>query len=153
MDVEVHVKAWFGKAALNKDFTKLLLPANLKISPPLFLTCYCRYCRLQDFAHLQRSAVPYQMETLSDEIWDVVIAGTSIPQSLLALYVPLSYVESRLKLTDKDPLDRSLSRSGKKVLHVDRHDYYGGDDAGLSLQDVEKWVQELDNGRALIKSR
>ncbi|KEF61549.1 uncharacterized protein A1O9_03116 [Exophiala aquamarina CBS 119918] len=66
------------------------------------------------------------METLGDEIWDVVIAGTSIPQSLLAL---------------------SLSRSGKKILHVDRHDYYGGDDAGLSLQDVERWVQELDNGR------
>lgn len=25
------------------------------------------------------------METLSDEVWDVIIAGTSIPQSLLAL--------------------------------------------------------------------
>jgi len=52
----------------------------------------------------------------------------------------------RLKLTDKASLDRSLSRSGKKVLHVDRHSYYGGDDAGLSLQDVESWVQELDEG-------
>lgn len=28
------------------------------------------------------------METLSDEVWDVVIAGTRIPQSLLALYGP-----------------------------------------------------------------
>ena len=26
------------------------------------------------------------MESLSEEIWDVVIAGTSLPQSLLALY-------------------------------------------------------------------
>jgi RAB protein geranylgeranyltransferase component A len=62
-------------------------------------------------------------------------------------------VTSRPKLTDKDHLDRSLSRSGKKVLHVDRHDYYGGDDAGLSLQDVDKWVQDLDKGMALINSR
>ena len=33
------------------------------------------------------------METLSDEVWDIVIAGTSLPQSLLALYVePLSHL-------------------------------------------------------------
>ncbi|KAJ9626632.1 Rab proteins geranylgeranyltransferase component A [Knufia peltigerae] len=63
------------------------------------------------------------MESLSDEIWDVVIAGTSIPQSLLAL---------------------SLSRSGKKVLHVDRHTYYGGRDASLSLQEAETWMEDLD---------
>ncbi|KAI1617457.1 GDP dissociation inhibitor [Exophiala viscosa] len=62
------------------------------------------------------------MENLSDEVWDVVIAGTGIPQSLLAL---------------------SLSRSGKKVLHVDRHGYYGGNDAGLSLQDAEDWAEDL----------
>ncbi|EXJ80314.1 hypothetical protein A1O1_08456 [Capronia coronata CBS 617.96] len=69
------------------------------------------------------------METLSDEIWDVVIVGTSIPQSLLAL---------------------SLSRSGKKVLHVDRHSYYGGDDAGLSLQDAEDWVQDLNRSSSTV---
>ncbi|KAL2428998.1 hypothetical protein ABEF95_011304 [Exophiala dermatitidis] len=69
------------------------------------------------------------METLSDEVWDVVIAGTSIPQSLLAL---------------------SLSRSGKKVLHIDRHPYYGGSDAGLSLQDAEAWVQDLDESSSTV---
>ncbi|EXJ62757.1 hypothetical protein A1O7_03196 [Cladophialophora yegresii CBS 114405] len=69
------------------------------------------------------------METLSDELWDLVIAGTSIPQSLLAL---------------------SLSRSGKRILHVDRHSYYGGDDAGLSLQDAENWVQELRNSNSTV---
>ncbi|ETI23395.1 hypothetical protein G647_05196 [Cladophialophora carrionii CBS 160.54] len=69
------------------------------------------------------------METLSDELWDLVIAGTSIPQSLLAL---------------------SLSRSGKKILHVDRRSYYGGDDAGLSLQDAENWVQELRNSTSTV---
>ncbi|KIW97021.1 uncharacterized protein Z519_02413 [Cladophialophora bantiana CBS 173.52] len=62
------------------------------------------------------------MESLSDEVWDVVIAGTSIPQSLLAL---------------------ALSRSDKKILHVDRHSYYGGDDAGLSLADAQAWAEDL----------
>ncbi|EXJ72081.1 uncharacterized protein A1O5_04585 [Cladophialophora psammophila CBS 110553] len=62
------------------------------------------------------------MESLSDDVWDVVITGTSIPQSLLAL---------------------ALSRSDKKILHVDRHSYYGGDDAGLSLADAQAWVEDL----------
>ena len=32
------------------------------------------------------------MESLSEDIWDVVIAGTSLPQSLLALYDSYSEV-------------------------------------------------------------
>ncbi|KAJ9500232.1 Rab proteins geranylgeranyltransferase component A [Exophiala xenobiotica] len=63
------------------------------------------------------------MDSLSEEIWDVVIVGTSIPQSLLAL---------------------SLSRSGKKVLHIDRHTYYGGNDAAVSLQDAEEWLKDVE---------
>ncbi|OAP57030.1 hypothetical protein AYL99_09143 [Fonsecaea erecta] len=69
------------------------------------------------------------MESLSDEIWDAVIAGTSIPQSLLAL---------------------ALSRSGKKILHVDRHAYYGGDDAGLSLDDTQGWVEDLRQFKSTV---
>ncbi|MCJ1319549.1 Rab proteins geranylgeranyltransferase component A [Xylographa vitiligo] len=51
------------------------------------------------------------MDTLDGTEWDVVISG------------------------------RALSRSGKKVLHVDRNNYYGGTDAALSLQDAEGWVR------------
>ncbi|KIW75796.1 hypothetical protein Z517_10540 [Fonsecaea pedrosoi CBS 271.37] len=69
------------------------------------------------------------MESLSDEDWDVVIAGTSIPQSLLAL---------------------ALSRSDKKILHVDRHSYYGGDDAGLSLDDAQGWVEDLRQFKSTV---
>jgi len=29
-----------------------------------------------------------------------------------------------------------LSVSGKKVLHIDRHDYYGGDCASLNLDQI-----------------
>ncbi|KAK5687631.1 Rab proteins geranylgeranyltransferase component A [Elasticomyces elasticus] len=61
------------------------------------------------------------MDTLDNTDWDVVISGTGLPQSLLAL---------------------SLSRSGKKILHVDRNDYYGGDEAALSLSEAEQWAKK-----------
>ncbi|KAK0947075.1 Rab proteins geranylgeranyltransferase component A [Friedmanniomyces endolithicus] len=61
------------------------------------------------------------MDSLDNTSWDVVITGTGLPQSLLAL---------------------SLSRSGKQVLHIDRNDYYGGDEAALSLSEAEQWVKK-----------
>ncbi|EHL01049.1 putative Rab proteins geranylgeranyltransferase component A [Glarea lozoyensis 74030] len=62
------------------------------------------------------------MESLSDTRWDVVISGTGLRHSLLAL---------------------ALSRSNKKILHVDENDYYGGPEAAFSLQEVDEWVEEL----------
>ncbi|KID59773.1 rab proteins geranylgeranyltransferase component A, partial [Metarhizium hybridum] len=59
------------------------------------------------------------MESLSDTQWDVVISGTGLQQSLLAL---------------------ALSRSGKNVLHVDPNEYYGGAEAALSLQEADDWA-------------
>ncbi|KAL5606678.1 hypothetical protein BROUX41_003074 [Berkeleyomyces rouxiae] len=61
------------------------------------------------------------MESLADEVWDVVINGTGLQQSLLAL---------------------ALSRSNKKVLHLDRHQYYGGSSAALTLDEAEAWAAE-----------
>ncbi|QPH04139.1 hypothetical protein C2857_000884 [Epichloe festucae Fl1] len=61
------------------------------------------------------------MESLSDTKWDVVISGTGLQQSLLAL---------------------ALSRSGKNILHVDPNEYYGGAEAALSLQDAADWVEK-----------
>ncbi|KAG6000223.1 hypothetical protein E4U21_005685 [Claviceps maximensis] len=61
------------------------------------------------------------MESLSDTKWDVVISGTGLQQSLLAL---------------------ALSRSGKNVLHVDANDYYGGAEAALSLQEADEWAEK-----------
>ncbi|EEH06323.1 rab proteins geranylgeranyltransferase component A [Histoplasma capsulatum G186AR] len=63
------------------------------------------------------------MEPLTDVDWDVLISGTGLPQSILAL---------------------ALSRSGKKVLHVDKHGYYGGSDAALSLHEAEDWVTRIN---------
>ncbi|KAK2745522.1 Rab proteins geranylgeranyltransferase component A [Myotisia sp. PD_48] len=61
--------------------------------------------------------------TLNETSWDVVISGTGLPQSLLAL---------------------ALSKSGLKVLHVDKNAYYGGPDAAFSLQEAEEWVSEVN---------
>lgn len=70
------------------------------------------------------------MDTLAETLWDVVIAGTGLAQSLLAL---------------------SLSRSGKKVLHLDQNPYYGGSEAAFSLDEVQEWVNSV-NQRGLPPS-
>lgn len=63
------------------------------------------------------------MESLSETPWDITISGTGLPQSLLAL---------------------ALSRSGKKILHVDKNRLYGGTEAAFSLQEAEEWVNKLE---------
>ncbi|KAI5860722.1 GDP dissociation inhibitor-domain-containing protein [Durotheca rogersii] len=59
------------------------------------------------------------MDSLGDEPWDVVICGTGLSQSLLAL---------------------ALSRSKKRILHLDPNDYYGGNEAAFSLQEADTWA-------------
>ncbi|KAK3673194.1 Rab proteins geranylgeranyltransferase component A [Recurvomyces mirabilis] len=61
------------------------------------------------------------MDTLDKTEWDVIIAGTGLLQSLLAL---------------------SLSRSGKQILHLDHNTYYGGHEAALSLSEAEEWAEK-----------
>ncbi|KKA31203.1 hypothetical protein TD95_000800 [Thielaviopsis punctulata] len=68
------------------------------------------------------------MESLADELWDVVINGTGLQQSLLAL---------------------ALSRSDKKILHLDHNEFYGGPAAAFTLAEAEAWAAEnaaADNG-------
>ncbi|CAJ2503975.1 Uu.00g113690.m01.CDS01 [Anthostomella pinea] len=59
------------------------------------------------------------MDSLGEETWDAVICGTGLQQSLLAL---------------------ALSRSNKRVLHLDPNDYYGEHEAAFSLQEAETWA-------------
>ncbi|KAI5252833.1 hypothetical protein E4T42_03168 [Aureobasidium subglaciale] len=66
------------------------------------------------------------MDSLDGTSYDVLISGTGIQQSLLAL---------------------ALSRSGKKILHVDKDDTYGGPEAALSLQEAEQWVEKLNSAK------
>ncbi|TID19405.1 putative secreted protein [Venturia nashicola] len=63
------------------------------------------------------------MDTLDKTKWDILIDGTGLQQSLLAL---------------------ALSRSDKRILHVDSNVYYGGDEAAMSLQDADVWVKQVE---------
>ncbi|KAB8253680.1 GDP dissociation inhibitor [Aspergillus pseudonomiae] len=63
------------------------------------------------------------MEPLAETPWDVTISGTGLAQSLLAL---------------------ALSRSGKKVLHVDQNSYYGASEAAFSLQEAQEWASKVN---------
>ncbi|KAF7717929.1 Uncharacterized protein PECH_002667 [Penicillium ucsense] len=63
------------------------------------------------------------MESLSEQPWDVIVAGTGLIQSLLAL---------------------ALSRSRKKVLHLDQNSLYGGSEAAFSLDEAAEWVQQIN---------
>ncbi|KAL1606614.1 Rab proteins geranylgeranyltransferase component A [Paraconiothyrium brasiliense] len=65
------------------------------------------------------------MDTLDDTHWDVVIAGTGLQQSLLAL---------------------ALSRSDKKILHIDQNPYYSGSAAAFSIAEAEEWVAKVNDG-------
>ncbi|EFE31136.1 Rab geranylgeranyl transferase escort protein, putative [Trichophyton benhamiae CBS 112371] len=65
------------------------------------------------------------LNTLDGSTWDVVISGTGLPQAFLAL---------------------ALSRSGKKILHIDKNNYYGGSEAAFSLQEAEEWVKKVNEG-------
>ncbi|KAL8998774.1 MAG: hypothetical protein Q9169_002224 [Polycauliona sp. 2 TL-2023] len=79
------------------------------------------------------------METLNNTVWDVLITGTGLPQSLLAL------TDGRLAvLTDAADDKSTLSRSGKNVLHLDQNDFYGGAEAAFSLQEATDWVREVN---------
>ncbi|KAI1328156.1 GDP dissociation inhibitor-domain-containing protein [Xylariaceae sp. FL0255] len=69
------------------------------------------------------------MESLEEETWDVVISGTGFSQSLLAL---------------------ALSRSDKRILHIDANDFYGEHEAALSLQDADAWVDQVNNTNGIV---
>ncbi|KAI0204264.1 rab protein geranylgeranyltransferase component A [Astrocystis sublimbata] len=60
------------------------------------------------------------MESLGEETWDAVLCGTGLSQSLLAL---------------------ALSRSSKRIIHIDANDFYGEHEAALSLQEADAWAQ------------
>jgi hypothetical protein len=45
---------------------------------------------------------------------------------------------------------RALSRSGKKILHVDRNGYYGGAEAALSLAETEGWLQDTEKSEFIL---
>ncbi|KAI1449128.1 GDP dissociation inhibitor-domain-containing protein [Annulohypoxylon stygium] len=71
------------------------------------------------------------MESLGEEPWEVVICGTGLQQSLLAL---------------------ALSRSKKRIVHLDPNDYYGEYEAAFSLQEADTWAARYGGDSATGES-
>jgi RAB protein geranylgeranyltransferase component A len=57
-----------------------------------------------------------------DDTYDVIVLGTGLTECILS---------------------GLLSVSGKKVLHMDRNKYYGGESASLTLDQVDHWLQRM----------
>ncbi len=55
-----------------------------------------------------------------DDKYDLVIEGTGLTESILSA---------------------AASWAGKKVLHVDKNDFYGSHWAALSLNEIDVWAQ------------
>ena len=87
-------------------------------------------------------------------IWNrsLILNGTSLSQgracrNLFSLCkATLATSSEGCALTDAG---RALSRTGKKVLHIDKNDYYGGAEAALSLQEAKTWAEAADEGSRL----
>jgi len=60
--------------------------------------------------------------TLPSMDWDVLVCGTGVKQSLLAV---------------------ALSRAGKKVLQIDPNGYYGSNEAAFALDELDTWSANL----------
>lgn len=52
------------------------------------------------------------------------------------------------RLTRKAAVHRALSRSGKKILHIDDNDFYGGNEASLGLVEAEEWAIKYAGARS-----
>ncbi|KAI5119632.1 hypothetical protein M0805_007895 [Coniferiporia weirii] len=60
-----------------------------------------------------------------DSHFQVLVLGTGITESIAAA---------------------ALSKAGLKVLHVDTNDYYGSDEASLTIKELQKWVGATRKG-------
>ena len=63
------------------------------------------------------------MDLKLPDSFDVVICGTGLTESMVAA---------------------CLSRVGKKILHVDRNDYYGGPWATFTFESLIKWIKKYE---------
>ncbi|TXT08340.1 uncharacterized protein COLE_05264 [Cutaneotrichosporon oleaginosum] len=65
--------------------------------------------------------------SLDSDKFDVVVLGTGLAQSIAAA---------------------ALAKAGKSVLHLDPNEYYGGEQASLTLDELEAWATERSSSSA-----
>ncbi|KAJ8117326.1 hypothetical protein OPT61_g1448 [Boeremia exigua] len=71
-----------------------------------------------------------------------------IDKSYLVATPEAALTDPAVKCFNDSTCSRALSRSDKKILHVDENDYYGGAEAAFSLQEAEEWERRVSNGDA-----
>lgn len=96
----------------------------------------------------------FRLRTAENVIWkrSLILNGTLLSQGqgsrnlFSHCKATLNTCSEGCALTDAG---RALSRTGKKVLHIDKNDYYGGSEAALSLQEAKTWAEAADEGSRL----
>jgi len=73
--------------------------------------------------------MPSDCEPLADGEYDAIILGTGLTECIIS---------------------GLLSVNGKRVLHLDRNNYYGADTASLSLNNLFKKFRDNDNGASAL---
>jgi RAB protein geranylgeranyltransferase component A len=90
---------------------------------------------------------PFSPAGLQDETYDVIICGTGLKVlfffMFLSFYSLVTHPHPLLsaRASQECILSGLLSVSGKKVLHLDRNDYYGGTSA--SITPLEKFFDKF----------
>ncbi|KAK5128683.1 hypothetical protein LTR85_000016 [Meristemomyces frigidus] len=91
-------------------------------------------------SELARSALDLQvnLDTLAEEKEEILKGEWSEMLKQIPLLVQTRWsVEKKVVFRGI-----ALSRSGKRILHLDRNDYYGGNEAALSLSEAEEWASK-----------
>ncbi|KAG8920654.1 Rab proteins geranylgeranyltransferase component A, partial [Tulasnella sp. 418] len=65
------------------------------------------------------------------EHWDVAVLGTGLAESIIAA---------------------ALAKAGKRVLHLDENEYYGGDSASLALHELIEWAKKRQEAQSSDES-
>jgi Rab proteins geranylgeranyltransferase component A len=91
---------------------------------------------------IESSVPPSQpCNTTMDNVFDVIVIGTGLSESMAATWVPLfAFVISPLIYQLR--VSSALSRAGFKVAHIDPNPYYGADEATLTLDELVQWAEK-----------
>src|SRR5205823_1631199 len=97
----------------------------------------------------QEASSPKMDEKLDDTNFDAILLGTSLPNTILARSRPsLSAWLVPDALLIRCRILRwtsALARAGKKVLHLDRNEFYGAGWASFSLKDFQAWAEQRES--------
>lgn len=88
--------------------------------------------------------------SLDSDTYDVVILGTGLSEAILSGYAKEDFRQyqnmyPKNLISTFQSFTRALSRIGKRVLHLDGNEYYGGAYASFSLQSFKSFIELAQN--------